>query len=155
MQAWQELALPNAELVLIGRIEEEMKPVLKKYEGTFTYRGHVKHEELYKEYGNASVFVLPSLQEGSALVTYEAMACGLPLIVSENTGSVVRDGKDGYILPIRDVEGLKEKLTLFYENREQAAQMGDAAHEYVQQFSWAAYADRVMGVYREITGGTA
>lgn len=46
---------------------------------------------------------------GSTLVTYETMACGLPSIVTENSGSVVRDNMDGFVIPIRDIETLKEK----------------------------------------------
>ena len=51
----------------------------------------------------ADVFVFPSLFEGSAVVTYEALACGLPSIVTPNAGSVVRDGVDGFHVPAGDV----------------------------------------------------
>ncbi len=54
----------------------------------------------------ADVFVFPSLFEGSAVVTYEALACGLPCIVTPRPGSVVRDGVEGLIVPARDVEAL-------------------------------------------------
>ena len=49
----------------------------------------------------------------------EALVCGLPVIVSENTGSkeMVRDGEDGFVEPIRDVEALKQQILLLYEIR--------------------------------------
>ncbi len=155
LEAWKRLGMRDAELVLAGRVEEEMRGVLARYDGLFTLRGHVPHEELYREYSNASVFVLPSLQEGSALVTYEAMACGVPLLVSENTGSVVRDGLDGWVIPIRDVESLMARLTWFRDHPSEATAMGTSAAAHVQQFTWARYTRSVVGVYEELLGGTA
>jgi glycosyltransferase involved in cell wall biosynthesis len=150
LEAWKKLRIPNSELVFIGQIEEGMESVMKKYDGLFTYKGHVKHEDLYKEYGQASVFVLPSLQEGSALVTYEAMACGLPSIVTTNTGSVIRNGVDGYIIPIRDEEAIMEKLQYMFEHEEALASMGNSALNYVQEFTWEAYTNRIVDTYRSL-----
>lgn len=155
LEAWKRLGMRDAELVLAGRVEEEMRGVLARYDGLFTLRGHVPHEELYREYSNASVFVLPSLQEGSALVTYEAMACGVPLLVSENTGSVVRDGLDGWVIPIRDVESLMAKLAWFRDHPAEASAMGASAAVHVQQFTWARYTQQVVRVYEELLGGVA
>lgn len=155
LEAWKRLGMRDAELVLAGRVEEEMRGVLARYDGLFTLRGHVPHEELYREYSNASVFVLPSLQEGSALVTYEAMACGVPLLVSENTGSVVRDGLDGWMIPIRDVESLMAKLSWFRDHPAEASAMGASAAAHVQQFTWARYTQQVVRVYEQLLGGSA
>jgi glycosyltransferase involved in cell wall biosynthesis len=152
LEAWERLALPDAELVFIGKVEEGMRTLLDRHAGRITLRGHVRHEELHREYAQASVFILPSLQEGSALVTYEAMACGLPLIVSTNTGSVVRDGEDGFIIPIRSADAIAGKLQWMYDHRDEAAGMGATAAEYVQQFTWDRYAERVIEVYRDILG---
>jgi len=150
LDAWERLALPDAELIFIGKVEEWMQPLMQKHARRITLKGHVRHEELKHEYAQASVFILPSLQEGSALVTYEAMACGLPLIVSENTGSVARDGKDGYVIPIRDVNAIAEKLQWMYGHRDEAAKMGAVAAEYIQEFTWDRYAESVIAVYREV-----
>ncbi len=145
-----QLRLKNCELMLIGRIEEVFTPMLNRYEGLYVHKSYIPHNELFKIYSNSSVFVLPSIQEGSAMVTYEAMACGLPLIVSENTGSVVRDGIDGFIVPIRDTEALKEKILFFYENEEKRQAMGANAKEYVQQWTWDRYGEKMVEAYEKI-----
>jgi len=150
LEAVSKLRLKNAELLLIGSIEDNIKPLLGKYSDVFIYKGQVPHNELYKIYSSSSVFVLPSIEEGSAMVTYEAMACGLPLIVSENTGSVVRDGIDGFIVPIRDTEALKEKILFFYENEEKRQAMGANAKEYVQQWTWDRYGEKMVEAYEKI-----
>jgi len=148
LEAWERLALPNAELVFIGTVEQELRPLLAKHASRIVLRGHVKHEDLYKEYSRASVFMLPSLQEGSALVTYEAMACGLPLLVSENTGSIAIDGEHGFVVPIRSADAISEKLQWMYDHPDEARAMGTRGREYVQGFTWSRYADSVIDVYR-------
>ncbi len=152
LEAWERLALPNAELVFIGTVEQELRPLLDKHASRVVLRGHVRHEDLYQEYSQASVFVLPSLQEGSALVTYEAMACGLPLLVSENTGSIATDGEHGFIVPIRSADSIAEKLQWLYDNPFEAAAMGMRGREFVQEFTWSRYADSVIDVYGELLG---
>lgn len=155
LEAWKRLALPGAELRFVGRVEADMKPVLDRYAGLFTHTAHVRHDAIAREYAAASVFVLPSLQEGSALVTYEAMACGLPLIVTDHCGGVLRDGVDGFVLPVRDSERLAEAIAWCHANPDGARAMGEAGRAYVQQFTWDRYAASVVDVYRRVLGGEA
>jgi glycosyltransferase involved in cell wall biosynthesis len=83
-------------------------------------------------------------------VTYEAMACGLPLVVTENTGSIARHGEHGLVLPIRDADALADALLRFYEHDDERVAMGESARAYVQDFTWVRYADAVVDVYREV-----
>jgi len=73
--------------------------------------GAIPRVEMMKQYHWAHLFCSPSLLEGSAAVTYEAMAAGIPIIATPNSGSLVRDGIDGYVVPARDVDALCESLT--------------------------------------------
>jgi glycosyltransferase involved in cell wall biosynthesis len=95
----------------------------------------------------ANVFAFPSLDEGSALVTYEAMAAGLPVITTPNAGSLVRDSLDGYIIPIRDSEALTERLEFFYQYPEQAQQMGESGRERIKEFTWERYGEELVKAY--------
>ncbi len=150
LEAWSRLRLPNAELVFIGAVEDGIRPLLARYGNQVILRGHVPHEKLQEEYAQASVFVLPSLQEGSALVTYEAMACGLPLLVSTNTGSVAIDKEHGFIIPIRDPDSIAEKLTWMHAHPDESRAMGQRAAEYIQDFTWDRYARGVISVYESL-----
>ena len=153
LKAFSELKLPNSELLLIGTINDEIKPFFKKYEGSFRHIGHILQNELYKYYSQGSVFAMMSIEEGLAMVQSQAMACGLPIICTTNTGGedIVRDGKDGFIIPIRDAEKLKEKLVYFYENPEIRATMGKSAKERVSSgFTWDDYGLRMIGEYERI-----
>jgi len=123
---------------------------LKAYEGIFKHIKSVPYAELPQYYQSADIFVYPSLHEGSALAIYEAMASGLPVITTYNSGSVVRDGEEGYILPIRDVEALMEKILLLYQDEDLRYLMGKKARERVEDFTWAQYRLRLGDTVQEL-----
>jgi glycosyltransferase involved in cell wall biosynthesis len=89
-------------------------------------------------------------------VVLEALACGLPVIVSANTGSkeMVRDGEDGFVVPIRDVEALKQKILLLYEDPHTQQKMAQAAAQRASQFTWDGYARRALQMYERLGGMT-
>lgn len=72
--------------------------------------GQVPRTEVANEFRLADVFVLPTLCEGMALVHLEALAHGIPVITTPNCGSVVRDGIDGYIVPVRDSAAIADRV---------------------------------------------
>jgi len=150
LEAARTLDLPQSELLLVGRVDEDIETILAQHAGGFRAIGPVPHQKLPAHYARSSLFVLPSIEEGSALVTYEAMASGLPLVVTTNTGSIVRDGVDGFVVPIRDADALAEKILFFYENEEARRKMGKAAREYARQFTWERYGEQVIAAYRRI-----
>jgi len=147
LEAFQSLRLDNAELVLMGAVAGSGDG-LKSYAGLFRHVSHVPYSELPSYYQSADIFVYPSLHEGSALAIYEALASGLPVITTHNSGSVVRDGVDGFIVPIRDVEALKSKIRLLYTNKELRAEMGQQARVQAESFTWQAYRLRLSALVR-------
>jgi glycosyltransferase involved in cell wall biosynthesis len=147
LQAFYELDLPNSELWHIGSIKEEMKTFIKKYQSDkIIYKGHYPQNRLYKLYSQGNVFCIPSLEEGMAMVQLQAMACGLPLICTTNTGGgdlITKDGEEGFVIPIRDIEALKEKILYLYENQDICYEMGQKAKKRVSNgFTWEDYGNR-------------
>jgi glycosyltransferase involved in cell wall biosynthesis len=155
-RAWRELALPGGELWVVGQVHEEIVPLLDPYRADPTIRffGHVGGGAA-GYFAQADVFALPSIVEGSAKTTYEAMAAGLPVITTLNAGSVVRDGIDGFIVPIRDPDAIKERLLLLYENRETVRALGKSGQGRVAAFSWETYENRLITVYGDLAGRSA
>ena len=87
------------------------------------------------------------------MVQAQAMACGLPVICTTNTGGdeILDDGKSGFVLPIRKVDKLKEKLIYFYENRDMISVMGNNAYEKAtHSLSWSNYGDKISEFYNKI-----
>jgi glycosyltransferase involved in cell wall biosynthesis len=154
LQAFSELNLPGAELWLIGSLTGEIRPFLQRYASpAVKLLGTFPEFELYKYLSQGSVFCLASIEEGLAMVQPQAMACSLPMIVTTNTGGtdVIRDGREGFIVPIRDVEALKEKILYFYEHPEEGRRMGEAARQRVQTgFTWEDYGQKVLAECRRI-----
>jgi glycosyltransferase involved in cell wall biosynthesis len=138
---------------VVGQVHDEMVPLLGPYrdDPTIRFIGHAKGGAA-DYYAHADVFVLPSIVEGSAKTTYEAMSASLPVITTLNAGSVVRDDVDGFIVPIRDPCSIRDKLLFLYENRERAKEMGIAGRNRVGEFSWEIYESRLISLYRELSG---
>ncbi|MDO8469637.1 MAG: glycosyltransferase family 4 protein [bacterium] len=153
LQAFTELNLPNSELLLVGGFSDEIKPFFDTFKGHYRWIGRVPQRKLASYYSQSSVFVLNSIQDGFGMVIIQAMACGLPIIATTNTGAedIVRGGQDGFIIPIRDVAGLKEKLLYLYENPEIRGAMGQSAKTRVLAgFTWDNYGDKMVKEYERI-----
>ena len=91
------------------------------------------------------VFVFPSLFEGFGLVLTEALSQGIPIIATSHTCApdIMTDGKEGFIIPIRDSDAITEKLELLHEDRELLHSMKRAAIETAQQISWKRYQEKL------------
>jgi starch synthase len=83
-----------------------------------TFTGVLKGAALEDVYRNASVFCLPSIEEGLALVLGEALSFGIPIIATENTGvnDIITNCEEGFVVPIRDSRAIAEKLQLLVDD---------------------------------------
>ena len=152
LEAMERLALPNAELVLRGTVFPESKTILARHDGRFRLQPAVARKELHDLYSQASVLVLPSIEDGFGLVIAQAMACGVPVIATTNTGGpdLITDGKDGFVVPIRSSEAIGERLEYLYRHPDERAAMGRAALEKVRSLNgWGNYAGEVIRTYKE------
>jgi glycosyltransferase involved in cell wall biosynthesis len=144
--------LREIETWVIGTITDEMKPLLSRYEDCVRFFGPIPRSELYQYYSQGSVFVLPSIEEGLALVQAQAMACGLPVIATTNTGAedLFTDGIEGFIVPIRSPEAIREKVFHLFKNPELGREMGEASLRRVQSIGgWDRYGDTVSATYAD------
>lgn len=155
LQAFEELDLPDAELMIVGPMDKTLAPLVKEKaadDPRIKVVGEVPKVRLREYYNASSVLALPSVADAQPLVCLEAMACGLPVIATENTGSqeIIRDGVDGFIVPAGDVDALKECLLRFYGERVLRDRMGRSARERILGFTWEAYEARILETYGEI-----
>lgn len=147
LESFKHLALPNSELVLAGNVLGRRK-ALEKYSHLFHLEQFIEPSLMPSFYRSGEVFVLPSVYDSFGQVIVEAMACGLPVIVSENTAGhdIVRDGVDGFVIPIRDVNALSVKLLILYENPELRQWMGENARKRAQEFSLEEYSQKLVDI---------
>ncbi len=144
LEAWQRLSWRDAELWIVGRPSAESAPVMNRYRALpgVHWKGHVSDPvSLFQQ---ADVFVFPTVEEGSALVTYEALACGLPVVTTPNAGSVVRDGVEGFIVPIRDVDALAGALERLRGDERLRREMSKAARTRAEAFTWEQCSEQLV-----------
>ena len=132
-----------AELRWCGRISVT-PAAAARLEEHVELRGPIPRPQMAEHYAWADVFLLPSICEGSATVCYEALAAGLPVVTTENAGSVVRDGMDGFIVPIRDAAAIVERLETLDRDRPLLESMARAARERAREFTLEKYGERLL-----------
>ncbi|GHS94908.1 hypothetical protein FACS1894207_3820 [Bacteroidia bacterium] len=142
----------NVQLTFVGTIAENARNILNEYKEYYTHIPFLHHEELVKVYQEHDLFVFPSYQDSWAMVVLEAMACGTPVIITENTGSkdvVVQGG--GKIIPVDDLDALKSAIDYYNVNRERLKEDGKKANEVVQNYTWDNYYAQINEVISLIT----
>jgi glycosyltransferase involved in cell wall biosynthesis len=153
LEAWRLAALPDAQLSLAGVIGSEMSTILERHTSlpNVHWLGHVADPVPLLQ--SADVFILPSIQEGFGLATYEAMATALPVIVTTNAGASPQDGMHGFVVPIRDPAALADRLTILYRDLTLRRAMGQAARNYALNFTWERYQARLVAAYSRLQSG--
>jgi glycosyltransferase involved in cell wall biosynthesis len=157
LEGFRRAQLSNAQLLLAGPVDPAFRSVLERYRGVFEELGPVSRSQVPAQYLAADVFVLPSLADSHGLVVSEAMSSGLPVIVSENTGmaDLIENGREGFVVPIRDADAIADRLTFLHANRDQCIAMGDTGSKAIQARDWNHYQSMCSRIYRSLFGAGA
>ena len=109
----------------------------------FPPRSNQKVREIMKTH---DALVLPSIVEGRALVQQEALSCGLPIIVTPNSGGedLVMEGTTGHLVPIRSPEKIAEAIRAMIENKIHKEEIRKLCQIKAKQYSWVNYAQRII-----------
>jgi glycosyltransferase involved in cell wall biosynthesis len=151
LEAWAELDLPGSELVVAGATDLGER---RASNGRCRFLGQVPRAGMADWFARSDVFVLPSLAEGSALVIYEAMASGLPVVTTPNAGAVLEDGVHGFLVPPRDVAALSERIRELYDDPGRRRELGRAGRALVlSRYTWKHYRARIAAVHRALLRG--
>jgi glycosyltransferase involved in cell wall biosynthesis len=138
------------DLLLVGPIVGSGRG-LQRYEGRFRRLAVVPPREMPDVYQQADVLVLPSLVEGSAYVVLEAMASGLPVVVTPNVGADgVRDGIEGFIVPTRSPESIAARLEVLASDRDLRIRMGRAARDRATELDWSSFRERIRSLVLDL-----
>jgi glycosyltransferase involved in cell wall biosynthesis len=134
----------DVELVVMG---SQVVPLAfyRQHYPAFVYEPPRPHAEVLALMRTCDVLALPAIVEGRALVQQEALASGLPLIVTRNAGGqeLISEGRTGFLVPIRSPETLAERIAWFAERREQLPEMRREARRAAAETGWSHYEARV------------
>lgn len=156
LDAWTRVKAPNKRLTVIGGIRPEMPRVLAQLPTeNVRFLGTVPQVELKEYMSRSHCMVMPSLDEGMALVQGQALACGCPVIGTTASGAedLVTDGQDGFVVPVRDPQALANKMQMLADDRDLQRRMSESALYKVKAFGgWRTYGDKWEALLRELTG---
>jgi alpha-maltose-1-phosphate synthase len=143
LHAFEALRPLGVRLLVVGR---PVGPRHAWLRSGVEHRLPVARSTLPEVYAEMDVVVLPSLIEGFGLTALESMACGVPVIVSENTfgSDVVIDGKNGYVVPIRDSSAICDRIELLLNDETLQMKLGVGARTTAENHSWEAFGRQIV-----------
>lgn len=148
--AFAKFKHPRKELVVVGPVSEELRPLLRNHNlEKVSFLGIVDNQALPELYSSAHVFVLPSLEEGLAMVQGEALACGCPVIASNHTGAedLFTSGVEGFIVPIRSPDAILRYLEELADDKDKRQAMSEAALKRIKAIGgWNEYGQKVSSL---------
>ena len=152
LEAFKAFKHPNKELVIVGNVSEEIRPIIKTMmDDKITFVGAVSRDEVKKYMSVAHALVLPSVEEGLALVQAQAMACGCPVIATPNTGSetLFQHEVEGLIVEARNSAALTQAFIRLADDEALRIKMSKACIEKAKSLGgWKTYADGVVEAAR-------
>jgi glycosyltransferase involved in cell wall biosynthesis len=148
--AMKLLDRPDVELVVLGTPLMPMSFYRSQYPA-FIHEPPRPHGAVLQLMQTCDVLALPSLVEGRALVQHEALACGLPLIVTANAGGedLVEGEGAGFLVPIRAPEKIAEKIQWFAQHRDSLPAMRGAATRAAAACTWQDYTRAIMDAVKQ------
>lgn len=151
-KSFKNLPIKDKELILIGKVDKEILELIDLTDHEIKHYSYIPNNELNDYYCNSSVFVLPSLSDSFGLVVLEAMASGLPIIVTENVGAadIVNSEENGFVVPIKDSRAISEKLLNLYENQNQREDMKRKSISAANKYSWDNYKNKIIDLYKNV-----
>jgi glycosyltransferase involved in cell wall biosynthesis len=138
--------------VLVGKVLPEVQKLVAAFPADVQVVGKVPQAELPEIYTKGDLFLLPTLQDGFAVVLAQAKAAGLPLITTPNGAGydIVKSPKDGWIVPIRDAAAIVDRLRWCDQHREELAGMIETNASEVRSRSWTEVAADFEEIVRRL-----
>jgi len=155
LKAFSNLQHPRKRLRLAGAIHPDIREVLRRLPTeNVEFLGTVPQSRMVDLMSTSHVMVLPSIEEGLALVQGQALACGCPVIASTQTGGedLFTDQVEGFIVPLRDPAALEHRMQQLADQPELQQRMSEAALQRVRLLGgWKDYGDRWESLLRQLT----
>lgn len=150
MQELEHLGI-DYEFIVVGN-NAEAQPLIKKYPiKGLNLVGFVPQDDLKQYLSTADIYLFPSLCEGCASSGMEAMAAGLPVIATHESGLPIETGNNGIIVPSKDVESIVNAILTLKDNRTYRETLAKTAYQLISEnYTWEKYAEQVTGIYQDL-----
>ncbi|HEX4577666.1 MAG TPA: glycosyltransferase family 4 protein [Edaphobacter sp.] len=156
LQAFARLNHPNKHLTIAGSIQDDVRTLLSTLPtDNILFTGNLTQLQLAKKMSASHLLVLPSIEEGLALVQGQAMACGCPVLATTATGAedLFTDGQQGFIVPDRDVDALAQRMQQIADDSALQRKLSEAALLRVKTLGgWDQYGETWDRLLHQLTG---
>ncbi|WP_263384757.1 glycosyltransferase family 4 protein [Granulicella arctica] len=156
LEAFARLKHPAKHLTIVGSVQDDIRDILVRFpQENVTFTGSLPQTELSARMSASHLLVLPSVEEGLALVQGQAMACGCPVLATTATGAedLFTDGVEGFIVPDRDVDALASRLQQVADDPALQQRLSEAALLRVRSLGgWDQYGDAWDTLLHTLTG---
>ena len=139
----------NVRFIMVGKVGLD-SAIASAHRGRVELVGPVPRTEVEQWLDSFDIFLFPSTFEGSAGAVIEAMASGLPVVASFNSGTYAREGQEGFLREYDDVDGLAECVARLVDDAELRLRMGRAARARVEGFDVNWYAQRIGSLFAKL-----
>src|ERR1700676_3535597 len=155
LDAFQKLQCQRKHLTLTGSVSPELEKTVTRVgnDERISILGHVPQRRLKEIMSVSHVMVLPGVEEGLACVQAQAMACGCPVIASQNTGAqdLFTDNREGFIVPVRDSSAIAERLQALADDPGLRLRMSEAALERARSIGgWEQYGEQMYQIFSKV-----
>jgi starch synthase len=156
LQAFARLKHPKKRLTIVGGMQDDMRALIPTLPTEYvTIIGPIPQTQLAKRMSASHLLVLPSVEEGLALVQGQAMACGCPVLATTATGAedLFTDGEQGFIVPDRDVDALTERMQQVADDPALQHRLSEASLARVKNLGgWDQYGETWDRLLHQLTG---
>jgi starch synthase len=156
LHAFARLKHPNTRLTVVGAIQDDIRSLLSTLPTeNVVFAGSLPQSQLAEKMSASHLLVLPSVEEGLALVQGQAMACGCPVLATTATGAedLFTSGREGFIVPDRDVDALTERMQLIADDPALQQRLSEAALLRVKSLGgWDQYGEAWDRLLHQLTG---
>jgi len=138
----------------VGPVAPDARKLADDLAALAVFTGKRRQSDLPREYEWGDVFLLPTIEDGFAVVLTQALASGLPLLVTPNCAGpdLIREGDLGWVVPIRSPSAIGERLRWCHEHRDELTTMVEKVSQSSHSFDWkqtAEMAERNVSMARE------
>jgi len=137
---------------VVGAINAPKALMAKYRDLPVSFYGHVPQNNLKRFIANSDIYLFPSLADGCAQSGMEALAAGLPVVATYQSGLPIRDGETGCVVPMKDAAAIAEKIEWLISCPDERERFGKKASQTMKEcYGWMRYAEGVKKVYAEMS----
>jgi glycosyltransferase involved in cell wall biosynthesis len=145
----KRLAGPNLKFVMVGPVQFRDE-VIRSRGDRVEVVGRMPRSQVADWLGRFDIFLFPSTCEGSAGAAMEAMACGLPIVASPNSGTIVREGVDGFNRNYDDIDALAECVQRLAGDENLRLEMGREARRQAELTNIDRYGEQLRQIIQSV-----